>query len=155
MSEKEEVLGIGEVKVFNRPVVMTCYGLGSCIGLFIKDRSTGISGGAHVFLPENYAGYHSSNAISLVNTMLGKMKLMGSDLTNLRAKLVGGANVLRFGENTIGAQNFYSVKEQLISNKVYIAAIDIGGKQGRTARFDVSTESLAVKILETKQVNII
>jgi chemotaxis protein CheD len=150
----EEVLLIGEVKVFQDPVVMKCYGLGSCIGLFVKDRLTGICGGAHIFLPGNTSSSQNVCWNSLVTTLLRKMKSQGSDLSYLRAKLVGGANMFRNGFD-VGAINIRTVTEELIQNKVFIAASDLGGNVSRTVVFDTATESLAIKSIETKQTKII
>ncbi len=152
--EKEEVLLIGQVKVFSHPVVMTCFGLGSCVGVFIKDRSTGICGGAHIFLPAEERAHPSPHFDSLIVEMLDKMKGKGSKLKNLRAKLVGGANVLRY-RSDVGSMNIQHVKDQLIAHKVFIAAMEVGGKVSRTVRFRTSNESLTVKELETKQAFII
>ena len=145
----EEVLLMGEVKVFNQPVVMKCLGLGSCVGLFVKDRNTGISGGAHIFLPENILP-ENVNLIATVELLLAKMKTLGSDLSFLRAKLTGGSNVL--GKSfDIGSLNITSVIDQLTRNRIYIAAQDVGGRVSRSARFDASTESLIIQVMETKQ----
>src|SRR6478609_4263347 len=37
-------LNIGDVVISDSPATYTCFGLGSCIGLFIQDRLTGLSG---------------------------------------------------------------------------------------------------------------
>src|SRR6187455_2858681 len=92
---REEVLLIGEVKVFDQPVVMKCYGLGTCVGLFVKDHMTGITGGAHIFLPD----FNETNSFGegipadeCVEHMLGEMKKKGASLSTLRAKIAGGSN---------------------------------------------------------------
>src|SRR4051812_37190267 len=109
-------LNIGDVVTSSRNVSYACLGLGSCIGLFIQDRITGISGGAHIFLPENEEGpFEISkfyNVSSALEEILNQFKLKGSDLTALRAKVVGGANVLG-GDSPTGDRNAKSVVNQL------------------------------------------
>jgi len=146
---KEEVLRIGDVKVFTHPVVMRCFGLCSCIGLFVKDRNTGVSGGAHIFLPDDIENPNATFSAS-VNTLLEKMKTHGSTLSGLRAKLTGGSNLL--GKDLdIGALNIASVIGQLHKHGVFIAARDVGGCKSRSAQFDATTESLVIHSFETKQ----
>lgn len=153
---REEVIKIGEVRVFNRPVVMKCYGLGTCIGLFVKDRVTGITGGAHIFLPQAYinaAGDEGISAEDCVKLMLQQMKEKGASLETLRAKIVGGANpLMQFHE--VGTKNTEAVLQALIRNKVFIAAMDVGGKVSRTAKFNAASEELVVHQLEKNTVKI-
>lgn len=151
---KEEVLYIGEVKAFQHPVVMVCHGLGSCVGLFVKDRTTGICAGAHVFFPNDGKGPLDKTTNATVGLLLEKMKQLGSDLSYLRAKLVGGASCLCH-RSDIGSLNIQTITDHLIQNKVFIAAKEVGGKVGRTARFSSANESLSIKVVETNQLIII
>jgi chemotaxis protein CheD len=152
---KEEVLYIGDVKAFNRPVVMKCHGLGSCIGLFVKDRVTGITAGAHIFMPEACSNNFQDKPYAVqeaVNVMLSKMKALGSDLLTLRAKVVGGANLFA-GLYDIGALNIQGVKEHLLKHKIFIAATDVGGSISRTAQFEAHSEKLVVNGKELQESN--
>jgi len=146
----EEVLMIGEVKVFDHPVVMKCYGLGTCVGLFIKDRSTGITGGAHIFLPTSTHGKTFDGGVAAsecVEVMLDRMKALGASIHTLRAKIAGGANpLMQFHE--VGKQNIEEVINALIRNQVYIAAMDVGGNISRSVRFNASSGQMMVKQLE-------
>jgi chemotaxis protein CheD len=146
----EEVLLIGDVKVFDRPVVMKCYGLGTCVGLFIKDHLTGITGGAHIFLPEfvemNSFG-EGIPADECVERMLKEMKKKGASLDTLRAKIAGGSNShLHFYDT--GQRNTRGVIDALVRNKVYIAAMDVGGTISRTVKFNTASGELTVRQLE-------
>src|SRR5688572_27519512 len=147
----EAVLLIGEVKVFDQPVVLKCYGLGSCIGLFVKDRIRGITGGAHIFLPEatSYGSFTENVAAAdCVQAMLEQMRARGASGENMRAKITGGSNVL-MNFNEIGSRNTSEVIAALIRNKVYIAARDVGGVISRTVEFNSMSEQLVVRQLES------
>ena len=113
-------LNIGDVVTSSRNVSYACFGLGSCIGLFVQDRIHRLSGGAHIFLPENEDGPFDAskfyNVSSALDEILNQFKTQGSDLTTLRAKVVGGANVLG-GESQTGHRNVKSMVNQLVARK--------------------------------------
>ena len=153
---REEVLGIGDMKVFDQPVLMKCFGLGSCVGLFVKDRKTGVTGGAHIFLPEasrDASLIEHMAADSCVKEMLQKMKSMGASLESTRAKIAGGSNVLR-SFNEVGSKNTIAVIDALLKSKIYIVALDVGGFTSRTVEFDSASEKLTVHHLERNSTKI-
>lgn len=147
---REEVLYIGDVKVYSHPVILKCYGLGSCVGLFIKDRATGLAGAGHIFLPDvlgaNAFG-EGLSATDCVHSILNEMKRKGASLTTLRAKIVGGANPLIHFQD-VGMRNTQRVLDALRENNVYVAAMDVGGEVSRTVWFDTQSELLIVHQLE-------
>jgi chemotaxis protein CheD len=142
----EHTLNIGDVITSPRKARYSCFGLGSCIGLFLQDRLTGLSGGAHILLPENEKGpdgFKFYNVIAALDEILSQFKSQGSSLTALRAKITGGASVMGININT-GSRNSESIIHQLKSRRIYIAAMDLGGDQSRTARFESHTGTLTV-----------
>lgn len=152
----EYKLNIGEVVVSKQPAVYTCLGLGSCIGLFLHDRQTGVSGGAHIFLPsqtdgEKREGYWS--VAHALNELIQQFQNYGSSLLNLRAKITGGANVIA-NCYSIGKQNIDTVTAELVNRKVFIAAKDVGGNKSRTVQFHSLTGEMTVLIRETKEYKI-
>jgi chemotaxis protein CheD len=137
------MLNINDVAVFNKPVELVCYGLGSCIGLFISDRVKGISGGAHIPLAQQSADGELKGANELVDEMLKSFQALGSDLTTLRAKMTGGAQVLN-QPSTIGHENATVVKQLLVKKNIFVAAADVGGQISRTARFNSTSQALSI-----------
>jgi chemotaxis protein CheD len=77
------------------------------------------------------------------------MASLGSDLAYLRAKITGGAQVYDSHLN-IGQRTSQEVIRQLIDNKIFIAATDIGGRVSRTARFNSFTGDLQITTSEQK-----
>ena len=145
-------LNIGDLRVsgYNK-VVYTCLGLGSCIGLFLQDRTNNLSGAAHIFLPEQSCPdsldkFYSANRA--INQLLWEFRRLGSSLNTLRAKIVGGANILTSGFQT-GKQNVESVTKELVKHKVYIAAADVGGNVSRSAWFEGGNGTLKVRISQS------
>lgn len=150
---KECVLNIGDVRAFREEAVtLTCYGLGSCVGVFMQDRTKGITGGAHILLPADETSAKTgmySNVTQALQAMLAMFKARGSELLALRAKVVGGASVMGISLG-IGHRNGRSVMEALVARKVYIVATDLGGGHSRTARFDSTSGMVYVTTPEKK-----
>ncbi len=150
--QAECMLNIGEVKAFSQPALITCFGLGSCVGLFLFDRVHKIGGGVHIMLPK-FEGRAGDGEIPLsgyadcaVEALMQQMKIKGSpaDGLGLRAKLVGGANLFAGDHLQVGKKNVVAVLAQLLQRKIYVAGTDVGGTLCRTARF--YTESGKVEI---------
>ncbi|GHN02702.1 chemotaxis protein CheD [Cytophagales bacterium WSM2-2] len=149
----EYKLNIGEVATSAGKASYSCFGLGSCIGLFIKDNLTGYTGGAHIFLPDDEAanGYFPFSGVTqALDEILRQLKAHGSNLMALRAKLAGGANFLGT-ESKVGEQNIQSVLRNLISRRIFVAATDLGGNFSRTTKFNSDTGVLTVSIPEMNQ----
>jgi chemotaxis protein CheD len=144
----KKVLGINELHSSATPVEYTCYGLGSCIGLFISDRVKGLSGGAHIALPRPSSESEFTDAETMIAALLEQLSHHGSDLQTLRAKLTGGSQLFESGLD-IGKGNIEVVLRQLIHRRIFIAAMDVGGRVSRTARFN--GESGQVKISTSEQ----
>lgn len=149
------ILNIGDLitgKASN--VTYSCLGLGTCVGVFLQDRALGISGGAHIILPDDESHVFSFFKYAGVSAALGEMlqqfRMLGSNLTALRAKVTGGASIYTDSLST-GQRNVESVKSYLTSHRIYIAAMDVGGHYNRAARFDCSTGTLHVSIPETHE----
>jgi chemotaxis protein CheD len=140
---RTRILNINEIDITMKPVVYTCYGLGSCIGLFITDRLKGFSGGAHIPLPASLPDGEFLDAPHMIKELLDSFAGLGSNLNMLHAKVTGGANVYS-GSCNIGEQNSRAVLQQLTLHKIYIAGTDLGGKLSRTARFNSITRELHI-----------
>lgn len=144
----EKVLHINQTFATDKSAHYVCFGLGSCIGLFLVDRKKGLSGGAHILLPSNGEG-EFRDASDMIETLLTQLSGLGSTLQGLRAKVTGGAQI--FDGTRIGARNSEAVLKQLVERKIYVAAQDIGGRASRTARFTSLTGELKISTSEQKQ----
>jgi chemotaxis protein CheD len=137
------MLNINDIAVTKKPTIYCCYGLGSCIGLFVVDRVAGLSGGAHIAVPSSIEANTFAGASLLINKLLASFQEYGSNLTGLRSKVTGGAQIYENSLN-IGKQNVDSVWHELVHRKIYIAAADVGGTVSRTACFNTITETLEI-----------
>jgi chemotaxis protein CheD len=148
----EQVLQINETDASRKPVRYVCFGLGSCIGLFIVDKLNGVSGGAHIPLPSELNGTFQG-APAMIGKLLSQLAEQGSDLAFLRAKLAGGARVFD-GSLDVGSKNIDAVLQQLAERRIFVAAKDVGGRVSRTARFSSSTGELEISTSEQKKYTI-
>ncbi len=146
-------LAINAVDASDHPVLYTCYGLGSCIGLFITDRLKKISGGTHIPFPSSGSDGDLLDAGHLIHQLLNALERLGSNRKFLRAKLTGGAEqyVCSFH---IGQQNAKAVLHHLANHNIYVAAADLGGTVSRTARFNSVTGELQISTSAQKKYSI-
>ncbi|MBS1509029.1 MAG: chemotaxis protein CheD [Bacteroidetes bacterium] len=153
LQHRNVVLGINDTHVTSNPVIYTCYGLGSCIGLFVTDRVKGLSGGAHIPLPKPLGNADFLGAKKLIDELLASLEYQGSDLSSLRAKVTGGAQIYESTES-VGSQNEEAVMKELVERKIFVAAKDVGGKVSRTARFYSDTGEVLISTSEQKKYRI-
>lgn len=150
-----KTIQINEVDVSDTDIEYTCFGLGSCIGLFVADRSLGIAGAAHIPLPDGEGpGGELQDANRLIRLLLKGFQLKGSNLQTLRAKIAGGSSIYNVDDLQkslgVGEQNVQAVIKLLVENKIYLAATDVGGTVSRTARYDSRTGQLFIRTSEKK-----
>lgn len=141
-------LGIGEVKTFDVPVTFQCRKLGAGVGVFVQDRSKGISGGIHILLSQDGEEHrfesNHCNVEEAFRRILEEFKAKGSELVGLRAKIAGGSTIFGFGK-----RNVQSVIEHLVRNHIQIEASDVGGEFCREIRFNSDTGLLFVQTPES------
>jgi chemotaxis protein CheD len=136
----EQIARMGEWVVSREGGVLACIGLGSCIGLALVDRFTGVAGLAHVMLPEapradvEQPGKYADRAVpALVEALLE----LGAGRTRLEAALVGGAQMFAFGSvggHDIGARNEEAVRGHLEAVRIPVRAAATGGDRGRSMK---------------------
>ncbi len=148
----EVVVGVGTYHVASNPTKLICIGLGSCLGIAIWDRRSHLGGLAHAMLPYYKDGRDKSNGAKYVDTtiylMVDDMLDLGAKRHNLKAKLVGGAQMFSFLPSdtlNIGQRNIEAARKILNAERIPIVAEEVGGKSGRTITFDTVNGLIAVK----------
>jgi len=145
--DRELSVGIGELKIGKR-ALLEAYGLGSCIGVVLFDRSTGISGIAHILLPGASQNGETKYAETAIEKMLEDLIKQGARKSKIVSKFAGGANVFKqinLEILKIGTRNAISVEETLKQKKIPILAKDVGGEVGRSVIFNPLDGSMIVK----------
>lgn len=150
MAEKI-IIGIGEYKAAKNPAILVTLGLGSCVGVCIRDPQNKVGGMIHVMLP-NSGGGETRNPGKYADTgiplLLEEIKKLGGNLNNLEAKIAGGASMFKGSDSlNVGKKNVEAVKEQLKKYKVKLLAEDTGGNRARSIEYNISTGRLLIRVV--------
>jgi chemotaxis protein CheD len=139
-----ENVRMGELIVSSREGdELVAIGLGSCIGLALVDRQSGVAGLAHVVLPDSAgsSGPKGKFADTAVPELIAQMEKAGAVKRRLQAVMIGGARMFAMGASLdIGSRNAAAVKEHLAKAGVRVHAEETGGNRGRTARVVLGAE---------------
>lgn len=143
MSEIIKV-GMADLKTCLSPNGLTTLGLGSCIGIAIRDPITKIGGLAHIMLPDSTAIRNAGmNVAKFADTgieeLVRQMVAMGANKSRMTAKLAGGATMFAFSGRSdmvqVGVRNAEACVKKLNELNIPILAQDTGGSYGRTVVF--------------------
>ena len=129
---------------------LVALGLGSCIGLTLIDRASGVAGLAHVVLPTGSPQPGDKPAkwgTSAVPALIADMRVAGSRGLRLEAVLVGGASMFAgaAGGLEVGQRNEAAVREALRARRIPVVAHATGGGRGRTVRVAVGPGRVSVR----------
>lgn len=146
-------VGFGKHEVSREPnVILTAFGLGSCVAVSFYDPVEKLAGMIHVALPVSPKPDDPSPtkyADTGIPILLNDMEKQGADKKRFVVKVVGGAQILKLNLGLasleIGERNIKSVKETLKMLGLRINAEEIGGERGRTYKVHVSTGKSIIK----------
>lgn len=148
------LVGMAEIQLIQGGGVLSCIGLGSCIGLLFTDLQANVHGMVHVMLPKSFEGKPVDKIGKFADTgvpeLLRLMEEKGASKSRIKVAYAGGASVFKFGAGTnntmeIGARNADAVAAELQKMGLRTAASDVGGNQGRTVNFDSTTGIYTVR----------
>ena len=142
MSEIIKV-GMADLKTCKAPDGVTTLGLGSCVGIAIRDQILKIGGLAHAMLPDSTRIKNNTNAYKFVDTgideLVAELVKQGASKTRLVAKIAGGAQMFTFQNKSdmvrVGEQNVMASKKKLAELGIPLLAEDTGLNFGRTVVF--------------------
>ena len=145
-------IGLGEMRVSSDPSeVLTCLGLGSCIGLAAYDPQSKVAGMVHIVLPSSNgrAGKPSPKyADTAISLLIEEMSKSGASPGRIVVKMVGGAQMSNApGASALfktGERNTEATRAALSKEGMRVAAADVGGSHGRTLRLYVETGQTTV-----------
>ncbi len=128
--------------------------LGSCVGIILTDKKSGVHGLAHIMLPEMLKrdaslGKYADTAIP---ALLTEMKEKGAKQKDIRAFLLGGACMFSFtgsvGMAVIGDKNVEAAQRMLGEFDIPVVFQETGGNSGRTILFNSGTGKVSIKTLQ-------
>ncbi len=142
MSEIIKV-GMADLKTCKAPDGVTTLGLGSCVGIAIRDPILKIGGLAHAMLPDSTRIKNNTNTYKFVDTgideLVAELVKQGASKSRLVAKIAGGAQMFTFQNKSdmvrVGEQNVAASKKKLQELGIPLLAEDTGLNFGRTVIF--------------------
>lgn len=141
MSEIIKV-GMADLKTCSGEDGLTTLGLGSCVGIAVRDPHTGIGGLAHIMLPDSTVIRNNTNRVKFADTgiqdLVDAVVKQGASRSRLVAKIAGGAQMFNAASNNlirVGERNVEASKKKLGELQIPILAEDTGESYGRTVVF--------------------
>lgn len=146
-------VGMADLNVCVSPDGITTIGLGSCVGIAVRDPVTKIGGLAHVMLPDSTAIKSNTNIPKFADTgieeLVKRVVAMGASRTRLVAKIAGGAQMFAFQSKSamvrVGERNVEASKKKLAELRIKILAEDTGDSYGRTVIFYPETGDFVIR----------
>lgn len=147
-------VGMADLNICVSPDGITTLGLGSCVGIAVRDPVTKIGGLAHIMLPDSKTIRNNTNIPKFADTgieeLVRRIVAKGANRSRLVAKIAGGAQMFSFqGGNSeavrVGERNVEASKKKLAELKIPILAEDTGKNYGRTVIFYPETGDFIIR----------
>lgn len=146
-------VGMADLNVCVSPDGITTLGLGSCVGVAVRDPVTKIGGLAHVMLPDSTEIKNNSNIPKFADTgteeLIKQIVAKGANRSRLVAKIAGGAQMFAFNTNNatmrVGERNVQAVLKKLKEMNIPVLARDTGENYGRTVIFYPETGNFVIR----------
>ena len=144
---------MADLNTCKAPDGITTLGLGSCVGVAVRDTITKIGGLAHVMLPDSTAIKNSSNIAKFADTgiteLVRQMVALGAKKERMVAKIAGGATMLCLDSKSemtrVGDRNVEASKKKLKELGIKLLAEDTGKNYGRTVIFYPETGDFIIR----------
>ena len=151
MSEVIKV-GMADLKICRAPDALTTLGLGSCVGIALRDPVTKVGGLAHIMLPDSSIMKNGNVLIPKfadtgIKELIVQMIKAGAKQDRIVAKIAGGAKMFEVKSDAmaVGDKNVAAVKTILAFYKIPILAEDTGLNFGRTVIFHPENGDYVIK----------
>ena len=142
-------VGMADLNVCKSPDGITTLGLGSCVGICIRDPIAKIGGLAHAMLPDSTQIENNSNRFKFADTGIEDLIAMGGRKARFEAKIAGGAQMFAFQNKSdmvrVGERNVEASKKKLRELGIPLKAQDTGLNYGRTIVFYPETGDLIIR----------
>ncbi len=147
-------VGMADLKLCISPDSITTLGLGSCVGVAIRDTGNKVGGLAHVMLPDSTEIKNNTNIAKFADTgveeLVRQMEKAGARRNMMVAKIAGGAQMFSFQNSSsplvrVGDRNVAAVKKKLAELRIPVKAEDTGLNYGRTVEFYPETGDFVIK----------
>lgn len=155
-------VGMADLNVCVSPDGITTLGLGSCVGIALRDPVSKIGGLAHIMLPDSTTIRNNTNIPKFADTgieeLVKRVVARGANRTRLVAKIAGGAQMFAFQSKNemvrVGERNVEATKKKLAQLKIPILAEDTGKNYGRTVIFYPETGDFIIRAVGKEEYTI-
>ena len=155
-------VGMADLNVCVSPDRIPTLGLGSCVGIALRDPVTKIGGLAHIMLPDSTTIRNNSNIPKFADTgieeLVKQVTRRGANRSRLVAKIAGGAQMFGFNSNSemvrVGERNVQATKKKLAELRIPILAEDTGKNFGRTVIFYPETGDFVIRAVGKQEYKI-
>ena len=146
-------VGMADLNTCVSPDSITTLGLGSCVGIAVRDPVTKIGGLAHVMLPDSSSIRSITSIPKFADTgieeLVKQVVAKGANRRRLVAKIAGGAQMFAFQSKNemvrVGERNVQASKKKLAELQIPILAEDTGKNFGRTVIFYPETGDYVIR----------
>lgn len=147
-------VGMADLNICVAPDGLTTLGLGSCVGVAIRDPITKVGGLAHVMLPDSGAIKNSQQNIAkfadtALDELVRQMEAKGAVRSRMVAKMAGGATMFAFKSKSdmlmVGERNANACRDKLKELGIRLLGEDTGENYGRTVIFYPETGEFHIK----------
>ncbi len=156
--ENEITVGIADVKVGKAPSILKT-SLGSCIAVCLYEPDKKVGGMLHCMLASSAgtdktkpgfkkAKYADTGMECLIGMIKDNFQVSEK---NLKAKIFGGAKILKNISKNIGLENAEAVRRILKSYGIKIIAEKVGGDKGYKILFNLENGRVIVQIFGEKE----
>jgi chemotaxis protein methyltransferase CheR len=126
--------------------------LGSCVSACLFDAEANIGGMNHFMLPDgDHADQPARYGVHAMELLINQMMKLGAERSRIRAKVFGGASVVRLEHATdVGKRNAMFVRRYLEAEEIPIDGEHLGGTRPLDVRMDATTGRVLVRELEAE-----
>lgn len=146
-------VGMADLNICKSPDGLTTLGLGSCVGVAVRDPVTKVGGLLHAMLPDSTVIKHNTCVEKFVDSgleeLVKRLVRAGANKNRLEAKLAGGAQMFAFQRNSdlvkVGERNAEAARKKLSAMHIKLLAEDTGLNYGRTVIYYPETGIYVIK----------
>lgn len=146
-------VGMADLKICKSPDGLTTLGLGSCVGVALRDPVAKVGGLLHAMLPDSTVLRNNTCIEKFVDSgldeLVRQMIKAGASRSRLEAKLAGGAQMFAFQRNSdlvkVGERNAEAARKKLRAMHIKLLAEDTGLNYGRTVIYYPETGVYVIK----------
>lgn len=153
-------VGMADLKTCKAPDGVITLGLGSCVGIALRDPVLQIGGLVHIMLPDSTAMRANNSVLEKfadtgIEELVRQLVAMGANRNRLVAKIAGGATMFQVQSRNemmkIGERNVEATIKKLDALNIKILAQDTGANYGRTVTFFPETGEFHIRAVGKTQ----